>query len=347
MARVVGVLCISLVLVGCESDRGGGGTGGTTGTSFCAVLAMAATCQSAGPECEKVLTVDAAADDTCLAERDTFLNCISAESLVCASETLLYAGPNAASGSSYSLGNYTVQTSSGCTVQGDAWQSCLRCKERFAAVRQAAEGWFTPSEGAPSCDEAREAFLACALPAGATCPLDAVIEAGATAATGRTFAETLAGVTIHATEDCAKKGDAWLSCGYCGAGLGHGKPGKDVGDPCGATDECAKGLTCKLQHCTAPCDSVGHGAQQDYCTGRTWKDGACRNDSGATPSCSSILKACVTSCDGNDDCEAIQSDGFCPGNGATLLTDDWSVEYGKCFFGPCTDEGCKATDPFP
>lgn len=351
MARVVCVL-VAVVLVGCGSNKGGGavpggGPGGTTGTNFCAVLDLAPTCTGAGPECQNVLSVDAAADDTCLAARDTFLNCIAAESLVCASTTLLYAGPNAASGTSYYLGNYTVQTSSGCTVQGDAWQSCLRCKDRFAAVRAAAADWFTPTEGAPSCDAARDAFLACALPAVATCPEDAVIEAGATAETGVAFGETLGGVTLYMTPDCVKKGEAWLSCGFCGAGLGYGKPGKDVGDPCGSTDECAQGLECKLQHCTAPCDSVGHGGVADYCIGRTWKDGACRNDAGATPSCSSIIKACATSCDGNDDCEAIQSDGFCPGNGATIKTEDWSVEYGLCFFGPCADDGCTATDPFP
>jgi hypothetical protein len=341
MTRSVVALWICACLIGCgrENTGQGGATGATTGTAFCSVLAAASTCQGAGPECQNVLTVDAAADSTCLAERDTFLNCLTGESLVCASSSLLYAGPDAATGESYTIGGYTVQTATACTELGDAWQSCLVCKDAFASAREAATSTFS-DPGEPGCDSERDAFLACALPETATCPDSSTILAGGAEADARTFSE-LGGVTVHLTADCAAKADAWLSCGYCGHGLGYGKSGKDVGERCDDTTECADGLSCKLHHCTAPCDGDGL-----VCSGRTYQDGECRNGEGRTPQCG-LQGACVTSCENNEDCTAIQSDGFCPGNGASLEPIDGVVQYGVCYFGPCGDWTCEATDPFP
>jgi hypothetical protein len=333
------VLFASLGACSGDDASGGGGGGG-----FCSALGAASTCQGAEEPCRDVLTIDAAADGSCVDQRDAFLGCLTGHDLVCASGSHLYAGPDAASGSSYTLGGYTVQTATDCTRLGDAWVSCNNCREATKRVRDAAETFVIPSDPAATrCREKREAFLACALIAQVTCPDFMTVDSRGPSGTGRTI-DDLGGVTVHVTEACGARADEWLSCVYCGGGLGYGKRGRDVGERCDETRDCADGLTCVFDHCTAPCDPA---ASADVCTGRTWRDGDCRNDAGRIPKCSGIVNACVTSCESNEDCTSIQADGFCPGNGARLEPDRISVEYSVCFFGECNDDYCTPADPFP
>lgn len=339
MRRVVVVLCVAGWLAGCGGDGGSGGGG----ASFCTALGAASTCEGAEQTCREVLTVDAAADSRCVPQRDLFLSCLARHELVCASSSLLYAGPDAATGSSYFLGGYTVQTATDCVRQGDAWQSCLNCTDAVVRAREAVEGYLDQTAPhAPTCEAARDEVLACALPAQVTCPDGQTVEAGGTAETGH-IVDELDNVTLYVTEACRARVDAWLDCVHCGQGVAFGKPGKEIGESCRQTAECAEGLTCALDHCTAPCDRDAPG---DVCSGRRYVEGECRNRDGRVPSCG-LLNACVISCEGNDDCTAIRADGFCPGNGAILEPIDNTVQYGACYFGPCDDYDCTATDPFP
>ncbi len=309
--------------------------------AFCAALGRGVGCTGSESPCNDVLTIDAVESSACIGWRDALLGCLATKPLVCDGSSLAYAGNEASSGESYSVGGFTIQTHE-CATQGDAWQSCLACKDSVPVVRQSAIDDYVPW-GGQDCNARRGAFIDCVLADGMRCVDQAIFDPEAGNGGGKKF--SFDWVEVYAGATCAALGDRWLDCVNCGLGYGFDKPGKDVGQPCAESGECAAGLTCALGHCTAECVFNG----PPVCTGRHWAGSRCENDDGREPSCSSIVDACVTDCDGNDDCQAIQQDGFCPGNGAILAYTDGVVEYGVCFFGACGEgwNGCTATDPFP
>jgi hypothetical protein len=330
------------VATGCAGSSEQGGSEG-----FCSALNAENACPGTLDVCQQQLTIDDLEYPNCVEDRSAFLGCLAEQKLICPSSGTVYAGATENTGEAYSLGDYVAWYPASCAPTADAWTSCKSCPEALQRVRDAEEWNYWDAATITRCEAKREGFLRCVEQSSPqSCPDTSTLFAGASESiTGTEIA--LSGVTIHTSAACAAEYEEWQNCAYCGDGVGYGKQGLDVGQPCSSSAECANGMSCIFGMCTAPCDNSQGGTN---CKGRSFRDGECRNDDDRVTSCSSIIDACVLECDDNTFCEGFQNDGFCPGNGAILATNPESlVEYGVCFFGPCAEgwEGCTPTRPFP
>jgi hypothetical protein len=343
------MVCWCALLIGCDGEDGGGGSGsGSSG--FCRKLEAVKTCAGGLEECNKEIAIDDIEYPACVQARETLLGCLTRTQMICPSLGTLYANATENTGQPYSLGPYTAWADATCAPLGDAWVSCKNCGEALKKLPEISSGPTDQTTNA-RCASNRQAFLDCVNDEALACPSTDIIEAGADSETdspnaGRelSFDNSL---KIFVNPTCGALYDTWQGCVYCGGGLGYEKSGKDVGMACATSGECAQGLSCVFGHCTAPCDPQ---ADTYPCAGRKFVDGVCVNDDARETTCSHRINACIVACSDNSTCQSLQSDGFCPGNGAILDSSQSNiVEYGYCFFGACREDGwgCASDNPFP
>ncbi len=185
------------------------------------------------------------------------------------------------------------------------------------------------------CVPLRDKFLGCIAEQELECPQIGTVYAGAGPSSGRGY--SFQGNTAYVGRACQAAGDDWVSCTMCSSAVGYGQQGKDLGSVCQFNSDCVDPLACTFGFCTRPCRS------NDDCLGRSYRDGRCTGGAGKLLQCDGLTGICLPDCSSNEECQMYERDGFCPGNGSRTTNGQGTLS--RCYFGPCSDNGCEPRQP--